>query len=44
MPDSLGRLDAEADTRDEPLALTQLLLLYHLIQAREAQNEGFDGD
>jgi len=45
LPDSLGRLDAESDTRDEPLALTQLLLLYHLIQAREAQNEsGGDGD
>jgi len=34
VPESLGRLDG--DTRDEPLALTQLLLLYHLIQAREA--------
>ncbi len=32
VPDSLGRIDS--DTRDEPLALTQLILLYHLIQAR----------
>ncbi|MEO5680341.1 MAG: phosphoribulokinase [Acidimicrobiales bacterium] len=35
LPDSLGRLDPDANTRDEPLALTQLLLLYHLIQARQ---------
>lgn len=35
LPESLGRLDADSDTRDEPLALTQLLLLYHLVQARE---------
>jgi len=34
VPESLGQLDSDA--RDEPLALTQLLLLYHLIQAREA--------
>jgi phosphoribulokinase len=34
VPESLGRIDP--DTRDEPLALTQLLLLYHLIQARQA--------
>lgn len=34
VPESLGQLDS--DKRDEPLALTQLLLLYHLIQAREA--------
>jgi phosphoribulokinase len=34
VPESLGRLDPE--TRDEPLALTQLLLLYHLVQARQA--------
>ncbi len=33
VPESLGRLDSEA--RDEPLALTQLLLLYHLVQARQ---------
>jgi phosphoribulokinase len=33
VPESLGRLDPE--TRDEPLALTQLLLLYHLVQARQ---------
>ncbi|MDQ6617707.1 MAG: phosphoribulokinase [Actinomycetota bacterium] len=33
LPESLGMID---DTRDEPLALTQLILLYHLIQAREA--------
>jgi phosphoribulokinase len=32
VPESLGRIDS--DTRDEPLALTQLILLYHLIQAR----------
>jgi phosphoribulokinase len=36
VPDSLGRLDDDADDRDEPLALTQLILLYHLIQARQA--------
>lgn len=34
VPESLGRIDR--DTRDEPLALTQLILLYHLIQARQA--------
>ena len=34
VPESLGRIDS--DTRDEPLALTQLILLYHLIQARAA--------
>ncbi len=33
VPDTLGLLDS--DTRDEPLALTQLLLLYHLIQAKQ---------
>ncbi|CAA9270747.1 MAG: Uridine kinase [uncultured Acidimicrobiales bacterium] len=33
VPDSLGRIDPE--TRDEPLALTQLILLYHLIQAKQ---------
>ena len=39
LPDSLGRLDPDSTSRDEPLALTQLLLLYHLIQARERANE-----
>jgi len=34
VPESLGKLDS--DSRDEPLALTQLVLLYHLMQAREA--------
>jgi len=34
VPESLGMIDAE--TRDEPLALTQLILLYHLIQARQS--------
>ena len=34
VPDSLGRIDPEH--RDEPLAVTQLILLYHLIQARNA--------
>jgi len=38
LPESLGRLDPDADVRDEPLALTQLVLLYHLIQAQEAQS------
>lgn len=33
LPDSLGMIE---DARDEPLALTQLILLYHLIQAKEA--------
>jgi len=33
VPDALGLIDS--DTRDEPLALTQLILLYHLIQARQ---------
>jgi phosphoribulokinase len=33
VPESLGRIDP--DRRDEPLALTQLILLYHLIQARQ---------
>jgi phosphoribulokinase len=33
VPDTLGVIDAEK--RDEPLALTQLLLLYHLIQAKQ---------
>jgi phosphoribulokinase len=45
LPESLGRLDADAGTRDEPLALPLLLLLYHLIQAREAlSGAGVDGD
>ncbi len=44
LPDSLGRLDPDSDSRDEPLALTQLLLLYHLIQARERLYEGPDSD
>ncbi|MGH9222325.1 MAG: hypothetical protein ACRD2W_00645 [Acidimicrobiales bacterium] len=35
VPGSLGRLDDDGE-RDEPLALTQLVLLYHLIQARQA--------
>ena len=39
LPESLGRVDPDADTRDEPLALTQLLLLYHLIQAQERMYE-----
>src|SRR4051794_21492741 len=34
VPESLGRIDPE--TRDEPLALTQLILLYHLIQAEQS--------
>ncbi len=43
VPESLGKLDS--DSRDEPLALTQLLLLYHLIQAREALTRPeFDSD
>ena len=33
VPESLGRLDS--DERDEPLALTQLVLLYHLIQVQQ---------
>lgn len=35
MPDSLGRLDS--NTRLEPLAVTQLILLYHLVQTRRRQ-------
>ncbi len=34
VPKALGMIDS--DTRDEPLALTQLILLYHLIQARQS--------
>jgi len=41
VPESLGRLDS--DERDEPLALTQLLLLYHLIQARQELTETASG-
>ncbi|MBA3737474.1 MAG: phosphoribulokinase [Actinobacteria bacterium] len=37
LPESLGQLDPDAEMRDEPLALTQLLLLYHLVQAQERQ-------
>ncbi|MGH9177904.1 MAG: phosphoribulokinase [Acidimicrobiales bacterium] len=37
VPESLGRLDPE--NRDEPLAVTQLILLYHLIQARKDLDE-----
>ena len=37
VPDALGRLDD--DERDEPLALTQLILLYHLVQARQHVTE-----
>ena len=44
LPESLGRLDPDADTRDEPLAMTQLLLLYHLVQAKESLTEIVDGD
>jgi len=38
VPESLGMLDS--DQRDEPLALTQLILLYHLVQARQRVTEG----
>ena len=38
VPESLGLIDGE--TRDEPLALTQLILLYHLIQARQSVGTG----
>jgi phosphoribulokinase len=34
VPESLGLIDGE--NRDEPLALTQLILLYHLVQVRQA--------
>jgi len=45
LPESLGRLESGSGARDEPLALTQLLLLYHLIQARESLNaESLDVD
>ncbi|CAN5133820.1 phosphoribulokinase [soil metagenome] len=39
LPESLGRLAPDSDSRDEPLALTQLILLYHMIQARERLTE-----
>ncbi|HEV2809200.1 MAG TPA: phosphoribulokinase, partial [Acidimicrobiales bacterium] len=38
VPETLGMLDGKK--RDEPLALTQLILLYHLVQARERLAEG----
>lgn len=38
VPESLGKLEGEE--RDEPLALTQLVLLYHLIQAEQAALAG----
>jgi len=44
LPDSLGRLDPDSTARDEPLALTQLLLLYHLVQARERLEAANSGD
>ncbi len=37
VPESLGKLDDEE--RDEPLALTQLILLYHLVQVRQRVTE-----
>ena len=46
LPEALGRLDPDDDERDEPLALTQLLLLYHLVQAEERMSgaaAGSDG-
>ncbi len=39
LPEALGRLDPDSDERDEPLALTQLILLYHLIQRQERLRE-----
>jgi phosphoribulokinase len=45
LPEALGRLDPDDDARDEPLALTQLVLLYHLIQAKEGvRKAASDGD
>jgi phosphoribulokinase len=35
VPESLGQLD-DGGERDEPVALTQLILLYHLIQAKQS--------
>ncbi|MFN2607568.1 MAG: phosphoribulokinase [Acidimicrobiales bacterium] len=43
LPEALGRLDPDDDTRDEPLALTQLVLLYHLIQAEERVRKAASG-
>ena len=43
LPESLGQLDPDSDSRDEPLALTQLLLLYHLVQAQELQSGAASG-
>ena len=37
LPDSLGELE-RGGVRSEPLALTQLLLLFHLIQARQGNS------
>jgi len=34
VPEALGMIDGE--NRDEPLALTQLILLYHLIQSKQS--------
>ena len=34
VPDSLGMIDSEV--KDDPLAVTQLILLYHLIQAKRS--------
>ena len=39
LPESLGRLDSDSDERDEPLALTQLLLLYHLVQVQDRMDQ-----
>src|SRR5215207_6891166 len=36
IPESLGVIDPAAGTRSEPLAISQLILLYHLFQARMA--------
>jgi phosphoribulokinase len=44
LPEAIGRLDPDSDERDEPLALTQLVLLYHLIQAREGLNGAAAGN
>ncbi|MDQ3979916.1 MAG: phosphoribulokinase [Actinomycetota bacterium] len=43
VPESLGRLDDDSDERDEPLALTQLILLYHLVQAEQSLRAGSNG-
>ena len=43
LPEALGRLDPDADERDELLALTQLLLLYHLAQTRERMGRAVAG-